>query len=116
MKRQQQKGPGYAAHRAEKGYDKRYFKSLTSEKRVIQNNGKIIWKKIRKNNEALDCRNYAMAAFDILKPQLEKLAQLEGARGVSTRNTMPTFTKTYSSETSPFGLDLSFKNLIKLYK
>lgn len=48
--------------------------------------------------------------------QLEKLAQLEGARGVSTRNTMPTFTKTYSSETSPFGLDLSFKNLIKLYK
>ena len=59
----------------EKGYDKKYFKSLFSEKRVIQDNGKIVWKKIRKNNEALDCRNYAMAAFDILKPQLEKLAQ-----------------------------------------
>ena len=52
---------------------------------IIQDNGKIIWKKLRKNNEALDCRNYAMAAFDILSPQLERLYQLPRGDYYNTR-------------------------------
>ncbi|WP_435309667.1 phage terminase large subunit family protein [Sebaldella termitidis] len=69
----------------EKKYDAEYFLSLTSEKMIIQDNGKIIWKKLRKNNEALDCRNYAMAAFDILSPQLERLYQLPRGDYYNTR-------------------------------
>jgi phage terminase large subunit GpA-like protein len=69
----------------EKKYDAEYFLSLTSEKMIIQDNGKIIWKKLRKNNEALDCRNYAMAAFDILSPQLERLYQLPRGDYFNTR-------------------------------
>ena len=69
----------------EKKYDAEYFLSLTSEKMIIQDNGKIIWKKLRKNNEALDCRNYAMAAFDILSPQLEALYKLPRGDYYNTR-------------------------------
>ena len=69
----------------EKKYNAEYFLSLTSEKMIIQDNGKIIWKKLRKNNEALDCRNYAMAAFDILSPQLERLYQLPRGDYYNTR-------------------------------
>mgnify|MGYP003615746932 FL=1 len=70
-------GPKYCHYpiEEEKGYNEEYFLSLTSEKRVIEDSGKTKWVKIRKNNEALDCRNYAMAAHDILNPQLELLAQ-----------------------------------------
>lgn len=69
----------------EKKYDAEYFLSLTSEKMIIQDNGKIIWKQLRKRNEALDCRNYAMAAFDILSPQLERLYQLPRGDYFNTR-------------------------------
>ena len=70
-------GPKYCHYpiEEEKGYNAEYFQSLASERRVIEDSGKIRWRKVRKNNEALDCRNYAMSAFDILNPELEKLYQ-----------------------------------------
>lgn len=56
-----------------KNYDEMYMKGLTSEQRIIRNNKKgipeIIWiKQASTRNEALDLRNYATAAIEILKP------------------------------------------------
>lgn len=62
----------------EKGYNQRYFKALTSERKVIRyykGQRKIEWKKKGKRNEALDIRNYATAALEILNPDLEDLKQ-----------------------------------------
>ena len=56
-----------------KAYDEEYFRQLTSEKAVqTYHKGvpKIIWRKIRARNEALDCRVYAMAALKFLNPQM----------------------------------------------
>ncbi len=57
----------------ERGYDRAYFEGLLSEKKIKRKkNGKIVdgWQKIREGiaNEALDCRNYAMAALSALAP------------------------------------------------
>ncbi len=57
----------------DRGYDRAYFEGLLSEKRIKRKkNGKIVdgWQKIREGipNEALDCRNYAMAALNALAP------------------------------------------------
>lgn len=62
----------------EKGYDAWYFKSLLSETKVQEIvSGKKVWKwKVitgHERNEMLDCRNYAMAAFDVLNEDLEML-------------------------------------------
>ena len=62
-----------------KNYDLEYFKSLTAEVKEIRGN-KVEWKQIRKRNEALDCRNYAIAAlevFDLKMEELEKLTRKE---------------------------------------
>ena len=61
----------------DKGYDKNYFKGLLSEKLTVGSNGKWSWKPIpgHKRNEPLDCRNYANAAFVVLRPNLDKLYQ-----------------------------------------
>ncbi|ADO83723.1 phage terminase large subunit family protein [Ilyobacter polytropus] len=49
-----------------RGYGADYFKMLTSE--VKEADGKtIVWKKIRDRNEALDIRNYARAAFEMVR-------------------------------------------------
>ncbi len=57
-----------------KGYDASFFNGLLSEQMVFRNN-KWKWEKIpgHNRNEALDCRNYANAAFDALKPNLHAL-------------------------------------------
>ncbi|WP_100406662.1 phage terminase large subunit family protein [Bacillus solitudinis] len=64
----------------DKGYDAEYFKGLTAEHRVIRHkNGQpvIKWEKRRSGarNEPFDLRNYAMAAFEILNPQLEAIKE-----------------------------------------
>lgn len=59
------------------GYDGIYFKGLLSERMVIsRKNGqdKLTWEKkpgVRRN-EPLDCRVYAMGAFELLNPKLDK--------------------------------------------
>lgn len=58
-----------------RGYGSDYFKSLTAEVKIIKNR-KIEWDKIRERNEALDVRNYARAAFQLLDVDLDKLASL----------------------------------------
>ena len=59
-----------------RGYDMTFFSGLLSEKLVMKTtNGRTrwAWEKIlgHERNEALDCRNYALAAFRALDPDLE---------------------------------------------
>lgn len=70
-------GPGtcYFPTDPRKGYDIKYFKSLTAEAKSMEK-GKIEWVQIRKRNEGLDLRNYATAAFTLLRVNLDKLAEL----------------------------------------
>ncbi|MEI6856718.1 phage terminase large subunit family protein [Psychrilyobacter sp.] len=70
------KSPGYCNFPIGRGYDENYFKGLTSEIKVVEK-GKIKWKQIRARNEALDIRNYATAALEILKVDLEDFAKIE---------------------------------------
>lgn len=61
-----------------RGYDRFYFQSLLSEKLVPRKKNGVIrytWEKISAStrNEALDARNYALAAKEILKPNYEAL-------------------------------------------
>ena len=70
------KGPGYCHFPIAEPYSEKYFKQLTSEKFVTKfKNGRPhrVWIAKRSRNEALDCRIYAMAALEILNPNLKKL-------------------------------------------
>ncbi|MEZ6853004.1 phage terminase large subunit family protein [Halodesulfovibrio aestuarii] len=56
-------------------YPDTYFEQLTAEKcitRYIKGFPKREWVKIRPRNEALDCRNYAYAALNIMNPSLTR--------------------------------------------
>lgn len=60
----------------ERGYDMAFFNGLLSEKLVMKTERgrtRWAWEKIRghERNEALDCRNYALAAFRVLDPDLD---------------------------------------------
>lgn len=77
----EEEGPGYCHFPKEdgRGYDEKYFKGLTSEKRVMRykmGRPYFAWElKDRgehKRNEALDCRNYATAAIEITGLPLKK--------------------------------------------
>ena len=74
-------GPGFCHFPKEenKGYDEKYFKGLTSEKKVMRykmGRPYFAWelkdKGEHKRNEALDCRNYATAAIEITGLPLKK--------------------------------------------
>lgn len=60
----------------ERGYDYDFARSLLSEQLIPKGN-RLVWEKIpgHERNEALDCRNYANAASEVLNPNLEKLAE-----------------------------------------
>lgn len=75
-------GPGYCHFPLDesKGYDEYYFKCLTNEKKVLRYKQGIAyyaWEKKTSDarNEALDIRNYANAAFEILNPNLEEMSK-----------------------------------------
>lgn len=55
-------------------YPDDYFRGLTAE-RVTTKNGKRFYIRIRKENEPLDCRVYAMAAFRMLNAKLKSIAR-----------------------------------------
>lgn len=64
-------GPGYCHF--PRAYEDEYFYQLTSEKAVqTYHKGvpKRVWRKIRRRNEALDCRVYALAALRFLNPRM----------------------------------------------
>ena len=75
------------------GYDSRFFEGLLSERLVNKNDGKNaaakwVWEKIStgSRNEPLDCRNYALAAFRALDPDLDREAdRLRGASAAAPR-------------------------------
>jgi phage terminase large subunit GpA-like protein len=85
----QEPGPRYChfPDNEECGYDETYFNGLLSERMErVRSGGRYVWKwtviKGHERNEALDCRNYAMAAFAILSPDMYK-AQAR-VKGTST--------------------------------
>lgn len=60
----------------ERGYDTAFFKGLLSEKLVLKSErGRTRWAWVKlpghERNEALDCRNYALAAFRSWDPDLD---------------------------------------------
>ena len=62
----------------DRGYDMAYFNGLVSEKLVRRRErgrDRWIWEKLpgHARNEPLDCRNYAMAGFRILDPDLDSM-------------------------------------------
>ena len=73
----QEKGAGYMHFpRGEQGYDKAFFEGLLSEKLVLTRTSRgdvWRWEKLpgHRRNEALDCRNYALAAMQVAAPNLD---------------------------------------------
>lgn len=69
----QEPGPKYCHFpiNEEAGYNYEYFRGLLSEK-MVYDGKKWSWQKLpgHRRNEALDCRNYALAAFKILSIDL----------------------------------------------
>lgn len=62
------------------GYDSLYFNGLLSEKlELVQSKHSYTWRWVKlkghNRNEALDCRNYAMAGFKIINPDMMAMEQ-----------------------------------------
>lgn len=70
------------------GYDENYFNGLLSEKPETTQTGKIRWVKLQghERNEPLDCRNYAIAAFQFLNVDMQaELDRLNGVQRAPTK-------------------------------
>lgn len=69
-------GPGYCHFPSSR--DKEYFDQLTAERRVttfLKGTSKRVWKKMRKRNEAMDVRIYAIAAFVIMSTPISHIVR-----------------------------------------
>ena len=75
--RMEKPGPGYCHFPQDRPAE--YFDELTAE-RVITKNGKRLYIRIRKKNEGLDCRIYAMAAFRLTNARLKRVAKTLATR------------------------------------
>ena len=80
--RVQEAGPKYCHFPLDssKGYDAQFFRELLSERMVLKTDrgrAKYVWERIPgiPHNEGLDARNYALAAFRILDPDLEAVQE-----------------------------------------
>lgn len=77
--RVQSPGPKYCHFPKRDDYGAAFFKGLLSERLVYkpQRKNPWVWEKIpgHERNEALDCRNYALAAFKALPVDLDAIAQ-----------------------------------------
>lgn len=76
----QEVGPKYChfPNRQSCGYDEAFFSGLLSERLVLsksRTSSKWQWEKLpgHERNEALDCRNYALAALQIVNPDFDRL-------------------------------------------
>lgn len=70
----------------EAGYDYLYFNGLLSEKSVPMKSGKPQWVRLpgHAHNEALDCRNYAIAALRIINPDMDvEERKVKGIRDIA---------------------------------
>jgi len=79
--RVQEPGPKYChfPKGTERGYDLAFFNGLLSERLVMKSDRgrtRWAWEKIpgHERNEALDCRNYALAALRIIDPDMDAVA------------------------------------------
>jgi len=66
----------YCHFPAEAGYDNQYFRGLTAEElrtKYVAGKAKQHWHPLRKENEPLDCRVYALAVLEGLKLDLQKI-------------------------------------------
>lgn len=82
-------GPGYChfPNAPDKGYSEQYFRGLTSERKVLRyykGQPRYEWQKTTARNEPLDLRNYALAALEIVKPNLDTLPPASGQGGTKT--------------------------------
>ena len=71
-------GPRYQHFPRGRGYDENFFAGLLSEHLVLSRGttgNRWRWEKLpgHERNEALDCRNYAMAALEILNPDWDAI-------------------------------------------
>lgn len=92
-------GPRYCHFPKRDDYGPAYFKGLLSERLVYKPERKRpwVWEKIpgHERNEALDCRNYALAAFKALPLDLDaidrrlKIAKAKGKQAVSEMQQVP---------------------------
>jgi phage terminase large subunit GpA-like protein len=77
-----QPGPSYCHFPNRPEYDLNYFRMLTAEKMVrkrIAGQYKLKWElPAGRRNEALDCRQYAIAALNILSPNFERIESSGG--------------------------------------
>ena len=78
----QEPGPKYChfPKGVDRGYDNAFFNGLLSEKLVMKTERgrtRWAWEKLpgHERNEALDCRNYALAALRVLDPDMDKVEQ-----------------------------------------
>jgi phage terminase large subunit GpA-like protein len=92
-------GPRYCHFPKRDDYGPGYFAGLLSERLVYEANKRQpwSWKKIpgHERNEALDCRNYAMAAFEALTVNLDQVdRRLKEGRGQKVTAATPTAAQT----------------------
>ncbi|MDX1602022.1 MAG: terminase gpA endonuclease subunit, partial [Salinimicrobium sediminis] len=75
-------GPGYCHFPDRPEYDESYFMMLTAERlerKRVNGQWTLKWHVIKnRRNEALDCRNYALATLYILYPDIEAINRLSG--------------------------------------
>lgn len=97
----QEAGPKYCHFPTgeEKGYNRDFFTELLSEKMVLKTErgrSKWVWEKIAgvQHNEALDARNYALAALRVLDPNMDAVAErLRAMRDGKTEENKPQATQ-----------------------
>lgn len=75
-------GPGYVHFPRDPSFDDEYFSQLTAEKLVTKMRGTrpiAVWVQSRPRNEALDCKNYSLAALRLSGINLAERARLRAA-------------------------------------
>lgn len=99
----QEPGPKYChfPKGSERGYDLAFFNGLLSEKLVMKSERgrtKWAWEKIKghERNEALDCRNYALAALRVLDPDMDAVEQR--LRGLQKKKKPPAAVSQHKSK------------------
>lgn len=99
---------------SDKMIDREFFAQITAEKRVktYKNGFPVpVYKKTRRRNEALDCWVYAIAALEILRPNLKAIAG-KLATKIKARKGKKTTKKKAKSKPKPDAL--SVKNVAKI--
>jgi len=95
----QKPGPGYCNFPRDR--EGEYFQQLTAEKlvtRYVKGFPVREWHKMRPRNEALDCRQYALAALKIANPSMRRAAQ---RLGDAVRPSEPAVAQTGGDAPSP---------------